>query len=71
MIEYSNYDKAIIVAGDGDYHCLIEYLEKNSKLLRVLIPNSKKYSALLRKFHTYFNYLDGLEKKLGKRYERE
>ncbi|MHC1770545.1 MAG: NYN domain-containing protein [Flexilinea sp.] len=23
MIEYSNFDKAIIVAGDGDYFCLV------------------------------------------------
>lgn len=29
MIEYQNYDKAIIVAGDGDYRCLIEHLECN------------------------------------------
>ena len=24
MIEFPNYNKAIIVAGDGDYYCLIE-----------------------------------------------
>ena len=23
MIEYSNYDKAVIVTGDGDFYCLI------------------------------------------------
>src|SRR3989344_1447493 len=28
MIEFKNYDKAIIVSGDGDFHCLIEYLER-------------------------------------------
>ncbi|MFA5799895.1 MAG: NYN domain-containing protein, partial [Candidatus Peribacteraceae bacterium] len=27
MIEYPNFDKAIIVSGDGDFHCLLEYLE--------------------------------------------
>ena len=67
MIEYTNYDKAIIVSGDGDFHCLIEYLEKKGKLLHVLIPNSKKYSALLRKFRKYFQYIDVLEQKLGKK----
>lgn len=65
MIEYPNYDKAIIVSGDGDFHCLIEYLEKQGKLGKVLIPNNKKYSALLRKFRPYFAFLDGLDKKLG------
>jgi len=49
MIEYENYDKAIIVSGDGDFHCLIEYLESNSKLAKIIVPN-KKYSSLLRKF---------------------
>ncbi len=71
MIEYNNYGKAIIVSGDGDFHCLIEYLEKNNKLLHVVIPNHKKYSALLRKFRRYFVYIDGLKNKLGKQKERE
>ena len=67
MIHLKNFDKAIIVSGDGDFHCLIEYLEKKGKLLHVLIPNSKKYSALLRKFRKYFQYIDVLEQKLGKK----
>lgn len=50
MIEYKNYDKAVIVSGDGDFHCLIEYLEEHKKLLKILVP-SKHYSGLLRKFN--------------------
>lgn len=65
MIEFPNYDKAIIVSGDGDFHCLLEYLEQHGKLLHVLIPNPTKYSALLRKFHTYFAYISSLKKKLS------
>jgi uncharacterized LabA/DUF88 family protein len=66
MIEYPNYNKAIIVSGDGDFHCLIEYLESKDKLFKIIIPNSKEYSALLRKFHKHFVYMDNLQKKLGK-----
>lgn len=66
MIEYPNYDKAIIVSGDGDFHCLIEYLKKQKKLKYLLIPNPRSYSALLRKFRPYFLYIDRLQKKLGK-----
>jgi len=66
MIEYDNYNKALIVSGDGDFHCLIEYLSDNSKLFGIIIPNSRKYSSLLRKFRKYFIYLDSLKKKLGK-----
>ena len=71
MIEFSHYQKAIIVSGDGDFHCLIEYLEQQQKLAYVLIPNRYKYSALLRRFHPYIAYLDGLKIKLEKNKKRE
>ncbi len=38
MIEFPNYDKAIIVTGDGDFHCLIEYLKRHNKLGKLIIP---------------------------------
>ena len=69
MIEINNFDKAIIVAGDGDYHCLIEYLKKENKLLKVGIPNSKAFSALLRKFSPHFFYIDKLREKLEQKRE--
>ncbi|MFZ2414806.1 MAG: NYN domain-containing protein, partial [Minisyncoccia bacterium] len=40
MIEFLNYDKAIIASGDGDFFCLIEYLQKSGKLLKILTPNA-------------------------------
>ena len=65
MIHYQNYHQAVIVSGDGDFHCLIEYLEKNDKLLKILTPN-KKYSSLLRKFNRkkYLVRIDLLKKSL-------
>lgn len=64
MIEYENFDKAIIVSGDGDFHCLVEHLAKKEKLLKVGIPNKNKYSALLRKFAEYFFFVSDLKGKL-------
>lgn len=52
MIEYANYDEAVVVSGDGDFHCLVEYLEGKNKLLKVVVPNTK-YSSLLRRFREY------------------
>lgn len=49
MINLPNYDKAVIVSGDGDFYCLIEYLAQEEKLLKVIVPNNR-YSSLLRKF---------------------
>ena len=56
-IEFPNYGKAVIVAGDGDYHCLLEYLEQKNKLLRLIIPNVKSESSLLKKFQKFKTYL--------------
>jgi uncharacterized LabA/DUF88 family protein len=52
MIEYQNYDKAIIVSSDGDFYCLIEYLINQNKLLKIIVP-SNRYSSLLRKFSDF------------------
>ncbi len=51
LIEKENYEKAFIVSGDGDFHCLIEYLKEQQKLGKLLVPNTK-YSGLFRKFNT-------------------
>jgi uncharacterized LabA/DUF88 family protein len=52
IVEWDNYKKAIIVSGDGDFYCLVKYLEQNQKLLKIIVPNSK-YSSLLRDFAKY------------------
>lgn len=66
MIEYQNFDKAVIVSGDGDFRCLVEYLAKKKKLLKVIVPNWK-YSSLLRQFSSYIVnvglFKDRVEKK--------
>jgi|SRR3989344_5392424 len=49
MIQYRNYDQAVIVTGDGDFHCLVEYLQSQGKLKKIIVPNLK-YSSLLRQY---------------------
>lgn len=49
MIQKDNFQKAIIVSGDGDFYCLIEYLFKEGLLANIMTPNSK-YSSLLKEF---------------------
>ena len=50
MIDRDQYDKAIIITGDGDFYCLVNYLIQENKLSKLLIPNESKCSALLKKF---------------------
>lgn len=56
-IEYTKYDKAVIVSGDGDFYCLYEYLEKRKKLLGIIIPNEKSESSLLKPFQKYKTFI--------------
>ncbi len=56
-VQYKNYDKAIIVSGDGDFTCLVEFLEEKDKLLIIMPPN-KHFSSLLRRYNQYINRID-------------
>jgi len=58
MIEYNNYDKAIIITWDWDFACLIRYLRENEKLKRVIVPNNNKYSCFIK--HEWKWYIDSL-----------
>ena len=64
MIEYDDYDKALIITGDGDFYCLVDYLMKNNKLLNVMIPDRNKFSSLFRKLRPYLVFMNNLRKKL-------
>jgi len=67
MIEYPNFEKAILVTGDGDFYCLIKFLIEKNKLSNVLIPNRLKFSALLKWkiFRPFLRYLNDLESRLA------
>lgn len=62
-IQYDNYDKAIIISGDGDFACLIEYLADKGKLLHVMTPNAL-YSKLLKPYSRYIIVIDKLRNSL-------
>ena len=49
MIEYPNHERAVIVTSDGDFACLVRYLSEHGKLERVISPNRKSCSALLKR----------------------
>jgi uncharacterized LabA/DUF88 family protein len=67
MIQYVNFDKAVIITGDGDFYCLVQYLLENNKLQTVLIPNKNKYSALLKRFAKKdIAFMNDLKGKIGK-----
>jgi uncharacterized LabA/DUF88 family protein len=49
MKELPNYNKAVLVSGDGDFRSLLDHLDEQNKLGKILVP-SQHYSALFNKF---------------------
>jgi uncharacterized LabA/DUF88 family protein len=65
LIRINDFDSAVIVSGDGDFYCLIEYLIFKNKLKILLIPNRLSYSSLLRRFRKYSEYLNDFKERLS------
>lgn len=63
MKELGNYEKAIIVSGDGDFYCLIEYLVQKKRLLKLLTPTAH-YSSLYNMYDEYVERLDNHKREL-------
>lgn len=62
--EMPNYQKAIIISGDGDFYSLVEYLKEKDKLLHLMVPNWQ-YSSLLKPFDNYIVRLDQRRRQLA------
>ncbi|MBT4516857.1 MAG: NYN domain-containing protein [Candidatus Komeilibacteria bacterium] len=66
MVDFKNYDQAIIVSSDGDFYSLVKYLYKNKKLKMVISPYLKTCSSLLKKEgKEKIVFMNNLKKKLN------
>ena len=65
MIDFPNYDQAIIVTSDGDFYSLVKHLYQNNKLRFVMSPYVKTCSTLLKKeAKERIVFMHNLQKKL-------
>lgn len=65
MMDYDNYDKAIIVSSDGDFYSLAKYLYEHKKLRLVMSPYARTCSVLLKKSaKEKIVFIDNLRRKL-------
>jgi uncharacterized LabA/DUF88 family protein len=60
------YDKAILITGDGDFGCLVEFLSKNNGLGRVIAPNEEKCSILIKNKNVEITFLNDHYHKFSK-----
>jgi uncharacterized LabA/DUF88 family protein len=55
----NNYNKAVIVASDGDYSSLVKFLQKKEKLEAILSPAiTEKCSVLLKRTNAIIAYIN-------------
>lgn len=52
------YEQGILVSGDGDFACLIDFWKRKSVKARILAPNKKRCSYLLKKQNIAIVFLD-------------
>jgi uncharacterized LabA/DUF88 family protein len=64
MKELPNYKKAVIVSGDGDFYCLVEYLAEKGRLQNIMAPNWQ-YSSLLKPYEKHIIRIDKLRRELA------
>ena len=65
MLDFPNYDQAIIVSSDGDFYSLVKHLYQNNKLRFVMSPYIDTCSALLKKeAKERIVFMDNLREKL-------
>ncbi len=62
ICENENFDKILLISGDGDYIKLVKYLIEKNKFEKILFPNKKFYSSLFKQITIkYFDYLYKIE----------
>ena len=69
LYKKEDFDKIILVSGDGDYKMLVDFLIEENKFEKILFPNKKYASSLYKKLgRKYFAHLEDIDikKKISK-----
>lgn len=60
------FDSCILITGDGDFGCLVEFLKNHTVINRIISPDKKKCSILLRNKNIEITFLNDLYHKFSK-----
>lgn len=59
LIDNKDFDKVVLVSGDGDYKKVVDYLIKKDRFKKILFPNKKFASSLYNALsNEFFDSLD-------------
>lgn len=53
-----SFETCILITGDGDFGCLVEFLKENKSIRCIIAPDEKKCSILLRNKNTEITFLN-------------
>lgn len=74
LYKKEDFEKIILVSGDGDYKLLVDFLIEEGRFEKILFPNrqfsSSLYKALSNKFFAYLDDVD-IRVKIGKQNEHK
>jgi uncharacterized LabA/DUF88 family protein len=59
-------DSCILITGDGDFGCVVEFLKENNAINRIIAPDEKKCSILLKNKNTEITFLNEHYQKFSK-----
>jgi uncharacterized LabA/DUF88 family protein len=68
LIERDDFDKVLLISGDGDYKKMVDYLIEIGRFKKILFPDKNASSSLYKKIgRSYFDDLDKktLQRKIG------
>ena len=64
LYKKENFNKIILVSGDGDYKSLVDFLIEENRFEKILFPDKKFASSLYKKLGSqYFDYLENKDVK--------
>lgn len=64
-IEYKNYNQAVIITSDGDFTCLVKYLQEKGKLAKIITP-TKYHSSLYQPYTEYILPLNSIKRNISR-----
>ena len=60
-----DFNKVLLVSGDGDYKLLVDFLINEHRFEKILFPNRKFASSLYKKIGSqFFDYLENIKEKI-------
>ncbi len=66
-----SFNSCVLITGDGDFGCLVEFLKNNAADIHLIAPNKKRCSVLLKNKYVKMTFLNNHYHKFSKMIKSE